>query len=63
MKTLQKEGLCSAIVPLIINKLNDRLLTQMRLFCRYGGIITGISDADPAWRASKWKCLMVNCLF
>jgi len=34
-----------------------------RLFCRYTGIIAGIGDADPMWRGSKWKCLMVCCLF
>ncbi|XP_062180411.1 auxin response factor 15-like isoform X2 [Phragmites australis] len=27
---------------------------------RYTGIITGIGDADPIWRGSKWKCLMVR---
>ncbi|TVU20304.1 hypothetical protein EJB05_36508, partial [Eragrostis curvula] len=27
---------------------------------RFTGIITGISEADPTWRASKWKCLTVR---
>nr|TKW25890.1 hypothetical protein SEVIR_3G149200v2 [Setaria viridis] len=27
---------------------------------RYTGIIAGISEADPMWRGSKWKCLMVR---
>jgi len=27
---------------------------------RYTGIIAGIGDADPMWRGSKWKCLMVR---
>ncbi|CAL4909552.1 unnamed protein product [Urochloa decumbens] len=27
---------------------------------RYTGIIVGIGDADPMWRGSKWKCLMVR---
>ncbi|XP_062232138.1 auxin response factor 15-like [Phragmites australis] len=27
---------------------------------RYTGIIAGIGDADPIWRASKWKCLLVR---
>ncbi|KAM0874987.1 hypothetical protein ACQ4PT_037092 [Festuca glaucescens] len=27
---------------------------------RYTGIITGTGDADPMWRGSKWKCLMVR---
>ena len=38
-------------------------LLNVRLFCRYTGIIAGIGDADPMWRGSKWKCLMVGCLF
>ena len=38
-------------------------LLNVRLFCRYTGIIAGIGDADPMWRGSKWKCLMVCCLF
>nr|ADG43158.1 auxin response factor 24 [Zea mays] len=27
---------------------------------RCTGIIAGIGDADPMWRGSKWKCLMVR---
>ncbi|KAF6986301.1 hypothetical protein CFC21_004081 [Triticum aestivum] len=27
---------------------------------RYTGIITGTGDADPMWRGSKWKCLLVR---
>uniref|UniRef100_A0ACD5U0M2 Uncharacterized protein n=1 Tax=Avena sativa TaxID=4498 RepID=A0ACD5U0M2_AVESA len=27
---------------------------------RYTGIITGSGDADPMWRGSKWKCLLVR---
>ncbi|CAN6332012.1 unnamed protein product [Urochloa humidicola] len=27
---------------------------------RYTGIIAGVGDADPMWRGSKWKCLMVR---
>uniref|UniRef100_A0A8I6WLR4 Auxin response factor n=1 Tax=Hordeum vulgare subsp. vulgare TaxID=112509 RepID=A0A8I6WLR4_HORVV len=27
---------------------------------RYTGIITGTVDADPRWRGSKWKCLLVR---
>ncbi|AQK88503.1 Auxin response factor 3 [Zea mays] len=27
---------------------------------RCTGIIAGIGDADPMWRGSKWKCLMVH---
>ncbi|KAL6610780.1 hypothetical protein ACP70R_040749 [Stipagrostis hirtigluma subsp. patula] len=27
---------------------------------RYTGLITGIGDADPIWRGSKWKCLLVR---
>uniref|UniRef100_M8C030 Auxin response factor n=1 Tax=Aegilops tauschii TaxID=37682 RepID=M8C030_AEGTA len=26
---------------------------------RYTGIITGTGDADPMWRGSKWKCLLL----
>ncbi|KAJ6724956.1 AUXIN RESPONSE FACTOR 3 [Salix viminalis] len=30
-------------------------------FCRYTGIITGVSELDPArWPGSKWKCLLVR---
>jgi auxin response factor len=42
-------------------ELNTILLMHMRLSYRYTGIITGTGDADPMWRGSKWKCLLV-CL-
>jgi hypothetical protein len=42
-------------------QMNTVFLIYMRLSYRYTGIITGTGDADPMWRGSKWKCLMV-CL-
>jgi hypothetical protein len=62
VKMPQKEGLYAAVDPLVINKLNDRSLTHMILLYRYTRTITRISDTDPKWRGSKWKCLTVNCL-
>ncbi|KAM0874986.1 hypothetical protein ACQ4PT_037092 [Festuca glaucescens] len=41
-------------------EMNTVFLMYMRLSYRYTGIITGTGDADPMWRGSKWKCLMVR---
>jgi hypothetical protein len=43
VKMPRKEGLYAAVDPLVINKLNDGLLTHMILLYIYTRTITGIS--------------------
>ena len=43
-------------------ELNPPLLMHLRLSNRYTGMIAGTGDADPMWRGSKWKCLLVCCI-